>query len=324
MGRLLHSLLTCAAALSWPGAPAHAAPDFPARNVTLIVPYPAGGGTDLFARAIAQQLTSKYGLQVIVDNRSGASGNIGAAAVVRAAADGYTLLYTASTLALSRAVYSKLPFDAGRDLQPITMTASIPQVLVVHPSLPAASVRELIALSKQKGADLTYSSGGPGSAGHFAMELFKLRTAARMHHIPYRGAAPALTALISGEVQTAFLVPTLVQAQLQAKKLRALGIASRQRSAVLPGVPTIEEQGVRDFEALQWHGLFAPAKTPPTIVETLYKDVNSALKAPEVSRRLAGEGAEIVGSTPQAFAAYFRSELAKWSDVAQRARMRMD
>jgi tripartite-type tricarboxylate transporter receptor subunit TctC len=297
---------------------------FPTKNISLIVPFPAGGGTDLFARAIGTQLTAQYGRQVIIDNRTGASGNIGAEAVVRAAADGHTLLYTASTLALSRAVYSKLNFDAERDLRAITMTVSIPQVLVVHPSLPARDVRQLVALSKQKSGDLTYSSGGGGSAGHFAMELFRLRTGASMLHIPYRGAAPALTALISGEVQLAFLVPPLVQNHLANGKLRALGVSSHKRSAVMPEVPTLEEQGVRDFQALQWHGFFAPAKTPDTIIDELFKGISSALQSTEVKKRLAAQGAELAGSSAQEFAAFFKSELVKWGEVAQRAKMRVN
>lgn len=324
----LYSILLFPAALiaaqSFLQAPALAAQDFPARNITLIVPFPPGGGTDLFARTIGQQLAGKYGKQVIIDNRAGASGNIGAEAVVRAVPDGHTLLYTASPIALSQAVYSKLAFDAGRDLKPITMTVSISQALVVHPSLPVRNVRQLVALSKQKDSDLTYSSGGNGSAGNFAMELFKLRTGSQLRHIPYRGAAPALTALFTGEVQLAFLVVPLVQTHTQSGKLRVIGIAARKRSPVLPAVPTMQELGVTDFEALQWHGLFAPEKTPPGIVDELYKAVSAALRTLDVKKRLAGEGAEIVGSTPQEFAAYFKAELAKWSGVAQRANMRVN
>ena len=322
----LHALfLSSAALIAVQSFPQAAVPqDFPTRNITLIVPFPPGGGTDLFARAIGQQLAAKYGKAVIIDNRPGASGNIGAESVVRASPDGHTLLYTAAPIALSQAVYSKLAFDAGRDLRPITMSVSIAQALVVHPSLPAHNVRQLVALSKQKGSDLTYSSGGNGSAGNFGMELFKLRTGSQLRHIPYRGAAPALTALFTGEVQLAFLVVPIVQTHTQSGKLRAIGVAARKRSPVLPSVPTIEELGVPDFEALQWHGLFAPAKTPPAIIDELYRSVSAALGTADVKKRLAGEGAEIVGSTPQEFAAYFKAELVKWSDVAQRANMRVN
>ena len=307
-----------------PVTEARAAQDYPNRNITLVAPFPAGGGTDLFARTIAQQLTARFGKQVIIENRTGASGNIGAESVVRAVPDGHTLLYTASTIALSQAVYSKLTFSPARDLQAITMTASIPQVLVVHPSLPVKSVHQLIKLAQKQGDDLSYSSGGPGSAGNFAMEFYKLRTQSRMTHIPYRGAAPALTALFSGEVQLAFLVPTLVKSHAQNGKLRAIGVAARKRSATLPEVPTLQEQGVSDFEVLQWHGMFAPAKTPQNIVTELYQAVSAALNSAEVKKRYAAEGAEIGGTTPAEFTQFVNSELTRWSDVAKRARMRVN
>jgi tripartite-type tricarboxylate transporter receptor subunit TctC len=319
IGRVTAAAVMAAAftGAAWPQA-------FPARNVTLVVPFPPGGGTDLFARAIGQELAAKFGRPVVIENRGGASGNIGAEMVVRSAPDGHTLLYTAAPIALSQAVYKKLAFDAQRDLSPITMTVSIPQVLVVHPALPAKSTKELVALARSKPGMLTYSSGGAGSAGHFASELFKLRTEADMRHVPYRGAAPALTALISGETQVAFLVPPVVMPQLQAGKLRALAVSFRKRSTVLPKVPTLHELGYATFEALQWHGMFAPANTPGSTVELLSESVKGALAAPAVQSRLSAEGAEVVGSSPAEFAAFFKAELAKWLDVAKRAGMKLD
>ena len=315
---------TAAAILAAAFVSAAWAQDYPSRNVTLVVPYPAGGGTDLFARAIGQELSAKLGKQIIVENRSGASGNIGAEAVVRSAPDGHTLLYTASPIALSQAVYKKLRFDALRDLKPITMAVSIPQVLVVHPALPVKSTKALVALSKSKPGMLTFSSGGVGSAGHFAAELFKLGTGADMRHVPYRGAAPALVALISGETQLAFLVPPVVRPQLEAGKLRALAVTSRKRSALFPNVPSLHELGYANFEALQWHGLFAPAKTPAAIVDMLGEAAKAALASPSVQARFSAEGAEAVGSSPSEFAAFFKAELAKWSEVAKRAGMSLD
>jgi tripartite-type tricarboxylate transporter receptor subunit TctC len=312
---VVHALLAMAPA---------AAQDYPSRNVTVVVPYPAGGGTDLFARAIAQQLSIGFGRQFIVDNRGGASGNIGAEAVARAAPDGLTVLYTASPIALSQALYQHLAFDAERDLKPVTMAVSIPQILAVHPSLPARSVKTFIGLAKSKPGALAYSSGGAGSGGHFAMELFALSTGLRMQHVPYRGAAPALTALLSGEVQAAFLVIPLVAPQLQSGKLRALGISSRRRSAVLPDVPTVQELGVKDFEALQWQGFFLPAKTSPQIVDRLYAGIAKALNVPEMKARAAAEGSEIIGSTPREFAEFFHREVVKYKEVAQRTGMKLD
>lgn len=304
--------------------PPAASQDLRSRNVSLIVPFPAGGGTDQFARAIGNQLVSHFGRQVVVENRTGASGNIGAEAVVRAAPDGNTLLYTASTLALSRAVYSKLSFDAARDLAPITMTVSIAQILVAHPSLPARDVRELVSLAKRHDAMLSFSSGGAGSAGHFAMELFKLRTGASMLHVPYRGAAPAMTALVGGEVGLSFLVPPVVQAHIKSGRLRAIGTSARKRSVALPDLATLAELGVDDFEALQWHGVFAPSRTPPKLLDDLQSALVAALQSPEVRKHLAAEGAEVVGSTPAQFTAFFKSEIDKWADVARRAKLQIN
>lgn len=319
MARGTAAVIVAAACVS-----AASAQDYPTRNVTIVVPYPPGGGTDLFARAIGQELSAKLGKPVIVENRSGASGNIGAEVVVRSTPDGHTLLYTASPIALSQAVYKKLAFNALRDLKPITMSVSIPQVLVVHPALPVKSTKALVALTKSKPGMLTFSSGGVGSGGHFAAELFKLRTGADMRHVPYRGAAPALVALISGETQLAFLVPPVVRPHLEAGKLRALAMTSLKRSPLFPKVPTLHELGYTNFEALQWHGLFAPAKTPAPIVEKLGEAAKAALASPSVQARFAAEGAEAVGSSPAEFAAFFKAELAKWTEVAKRAGMSLN
>lgn len=300
------------------------AQDYPSRNVTLVAPFPAGGGTDLFARLIALELTKQFGKQIIVENRTGASGNIGAEAVARAAPDGYTLLYTASPIALSQPIYKKLGFDPQRDLKAVSMTISIPLVLVVHRSLPVRDFKGLLALAKSRPDALTYSSGGPGSSGHYSMELLKLKTGVSLHHVPYRGTGPAVTSLISGETQVAFLVPPVVQAHLKDGKLRALGISAKKRSPVLPNIPTLQELGVADFEALQWQGFFAPAKTPDNVVNYLYANISRALKAPSVKSRFASEGADIVGSSPTEFAIFFKKELAQWTEVANRAGMKIN
>jgi tripartite-type tricarboxylate transporter receptor subunit TctC len=295
------------------------AQNYPVKNITLVVPYPAGGGTDLFARAIAQDMGRQFEKQFVIDNRSGASGNIGAEAVARAAPDGYTLLYTASPIAVSKVLSKDLHFDAQRDLRPLSMAISIPLFLVVHPSLPVKNVRELIALAKARPGTLTYSSSGVGASGHFTMELLNAKTSIDTRHVPYRGAAPALTAVISGEVQMAFLVPPLIMQHLPNNKLRVLGVSSLKRSAVLPDVATLQEQGVQGYEALQWHGFFAPAATPEAVLKALYGAVVKALARPELKSRLAAEGADVVGSTPEDFAAYFQREIVKWTDVAKRA-----
>jgi tripartite-type tricarboxylate transporter receptor subunit TctC len=284
---------------------------YPAKNITLVIPYPAGGGTDLFGRVIALDLSKQFDRQIVVDNRSGANGNIGAEAVAKSAPDGYTLLYTASPIAVSRVLSKNVRFDAQRDLRPISMTISIPLVLVVHPSLPVRNVKELIALAKAQPGVLTYSSSGPGASGHFTMELLNFAAGISTRHVPYRGAAPALTSVLSGETQMAFLVPPLVQPHLAGGKLHPLAVSSRTRSPILPNIPTMQEQGVRGFEALQWHGFFAPAAVPDAIVK--------ALASPEVKARLAAEGASVVGSSPAEFAAFFQKEIAKWTEIAKRA-----
>lgn len=300
------------------------AQDYPSRNVTLVAPFPAGGGTDLFARTISQELAKQFGKQIIVENRTGASGNIGAEAVAKAAPDGYTLLYTASPIALSQPIYKKLDFDPQRDLKAISMTISMPLVLVVHRSLPARDFKGLLALAKSRPDALTYSSGGPGSSGHYSIELLKLKTGVSLHHVPYRGTAPAVTSLISGETQVSFLVPPVVQAHLESGKLRALGISAKKRSPVLRGIPTLQELGVADFEALQWQGFFAPIKTPDNVINYLYTNISKALEAPGVKSRFASEGADIVGSSPTEFAIFFKKELAQWTEVANRAGMKIN
>jgi tripartite-type tricarboxylate transporter receptor subunit TctC len=310
--------LTAASAAVVLMAPA-AGQTYPARNINLIVPYPPGGGTDLFARLIAQDLARQFERQVIVENRSGAGGNIGAEFVAKATPDGYTLLYTASQIAVSRALSRSPRFDPQRDLRPISMSISIPLVLAVHPSLPVRNVKELVALAKAQPGALTYSSSGSGASGHFTMELLNHGTGIDTRHVPYRGAAPALTSVISGETQMAFLVPPLVQAHAASGRLRVLAVSSRTRSSVFPHVATMQEQGVRDFEALQWHGFFAPAGTPDGVINTLHGAIVKALTGADVKAKLAGEGANVVGSSPKEFAAFFQQEVVKWTEVAKRA-----
>jgi tripartite-type tricarboxylate transporter receptor subunit TctC len=293
--------------------------NYPAKNITVIVPYPAGGGTDLFARAIAQDMSRQFERQIIVDNRGGASGNLGAELVAKATPDGYTLLYTASPIAVSKVLAKEVRFDAQRDLRAISMTVSTPLFFVVHPSLPVRNVRELIAFAKTRPGMLTYSSSGVGGSGHFTMELLNSSAGINTRHVPYRGAGPATTAVMSGEVQMTFLVPPLVLPHVPSARLRVIGVSTPKRSAVLPNVPTLQEEGVRGYEALQWHGVFAPAATPDPTIRILHAAIVKALARPELKSRLAAEGADIVGSSPEEFVAYFQQEIVKWTEVAKRA-----
>src|SRR4051812_1095487 len=257
------SLVAAIAATAAVLAGSAAAQSFPSRPITMVVPFPPGAGTDLMARSLAPRLSAALGQPVIVDNRSGASGNIGAQAVAHAAADGHTILYTSSSIALSTTV-TRGGFDPLRELTPVTMTMLIPQILVVNPSVPARNMSELLALARSKPGAMTFASGGNGSALHLPMELLKQRTSVDITHVPYRGAAPAQMAVMSGEVQMAILVAPLVRPNRE--RMRPLAVASSARTAIMPDVPTFAESGIADFDASQWHGAFLPAKTPSAIV----------------------------------------------------------
>ena len=293
--------------------------EFPSRTITVVVPFAAGGDADIFGRIFAQRLAPALGRAVIVDNRAGASGNLGAEAVVRAAPDGHTILYASSALAVSRAAYANLSFDAERDLAAVSQTVTIPLILAVHSSLPARNVKELLALARANPGALAFSGGGTGGLPHLTGELFKLQTKVDALHVPYKGLGLAQTALLSGEVHFAFLSPPVVRAYVSSGRLRALGISVLERSAALPDVPTLHELGVKDFEALHWHGFFLPAKTSASVVARLHTEVVKALAAAEMKERVYAEGATIVGSSPAELATFFRSETEKWAEVARRS-----
>jgi tripartite-type tricarboxylate transporter receptor subunit TctC len=315
----------CLGALCLAAAAAGAtAQEYPSKAIRMILPFPAGGGSDLIARVTAQKLGPLLGQQTLVDNRAGASGNIAAELVAKAPPDGYTLLFGNSSLSISPAVFRKLAYDPVKDLMPISMVSSYPFVLVVHPSLPARNVRELVALAKARPDALVYSSAGAGTMSHFAMELLRLRTGTRVTHSPYKGAAPATIALVAGEAQLAFIVLPVAQVQIKAGKFRGLGVAASRRYATIPDVPTMREAGVERHEALQWNGLFAPARTPQPILDRLHREVVRALTDPELRQRFDAEGATPVGSTPAEFAAFFKVEAEKWGDVAQKSGTKLD
>jgi tripartite-type tricarboxylate transporter receptor subunit TctC len=253
-----------------------------------------------------------------VDNRPGAAGTVGNAIVARAAPTGQTLLFTPSNLAMAPAIYKSLPYDTVRDLAPIIMTARIPFVLAVHPALPVRNVKDFLALARAKPGALDYGSSGAGSPPYFAMELLKYTARVDLHHIPYKGAGPILTGLMSGEVQASFLIPPLVMPQVRSGKLRGLAVSTPERSSVLPALPTLREAGVAGFEVTQWHGFFAPAKTPAAIVSRLNAEVAKTLASVEIKQRLAAEGADIAGGTPAELGAFLAAEITVWTDLAQR------
>lgn len=292
--------------------------------ITVVVGFPAGGGTDLFARLFAQKLGPALGANVIVENRSGAAGTVGTAAVVRAAPTGQTLLFTPANIAMAQAIYPSLPFDPRRDLAPVTMTAVIAFALVVHPSLPVRTPKELIALARAKPGALDYGSSGPGSPPHFAMEIFKHAAGVSLSHIPYKGAGPILTAILSGEVQAAFLIPPVAKQYMDSGKLRGLAVSTRERSSALPALPSLHEAGLRDYAVTQWHAFFAPAKTPAPVLARLQGEIVKTLSAPEMKERLAAEGATVVGSSAAELATHLAAEIRLYTDVAQRLKLKPD
>jgi tripartite-type tricarboxylate transporter receptor subunit TctC len=319
---MIRCFATAACLAAWP---ATAWPqEYPVKPVRILVPFAAGGGLDLVARVAAQKLSGALGQAVVVENRAGASGNIAAELVARSAPDGYTLLFGNSSLSISPAVFQKLAYDPVRDLTPISMVSSLPFVLAVHPSLPVRGVKELVALAGAKPDALAYASAGAATLSHLAMELMRLKTGIKVVHLPYKGTAPAAVGLMSGEAQCAFLGIPAAHPQIKAGKLRGLGVTTKTRSAVIPQVPTMQEAGVAGYEVLQWNGLFAPARTPQTVLDRLYRELARALATPEVRQRLEAEGADPVGSTPGDFASFLRVEAEKWADVAKRSGTRLD
>jgi tripartite-type tricarboxylate transporter receptor subunit TctC len=300
------------------------AQEYPAKAVRVVVPFPPGGGSDTIARLVTQKLTGALGQPVVIDNRAGASGNIAGEIVAKSAPDGYTLLFGNSSLSISPAVFARLNYDPVRDLTPISMASSYPFALTIHPSLPVRSVTELVALAKAKPDALAYASAGAGTMSHMAMELLRLRTGIKTQHLPYKGAAPASISLISGETQLAFLVMPVAQVQIKAGKLRGLGVAAPARSPAVPEMPTMKEAGVAGHEAVQWNGFFAPARTPPAVLDRLHREVAKAVHLPDVRQRIEAEGATPSGSSPSEFAAFFKVEAEKWADVAKRSGTKLD
>ena len=297
---------------------ARAADAYPAKPVRFVVAFPPGGGTDIIARAIAQKLAERIAQQVVVDNRPGAGGNIGTDIVAKSAPDGYTMLMgSAGPLAINASLFGKMPFDPIKDLAPVTLAASTPNVLVVHPSLRVATVKELIALAKARPGEINFASSGHGTPAHLAGELFNSMVGVKMVHVPYKGAAPALADLLGGQVQLMFSTMPPALPHVKDGKLRALAVTSAKRSPAAPDLPTLDEIALPGFEANTWHGVVVPAGTPATIVARLNREIVAILHLPDVVERFSSQGAEALGSTPEEFAAYIRSETLKWAKVVR-------
>jgi tripartite-type tricarboxylate transporter receptor subunit TctC len=307
-------LMWLAAVLPFAGMAA--AQDYPSKSLRLIVPAAPGGGADFLARIVGIKLSEAMAQSVVVDNRAGASGTIAADITAKSAGDGYTVLMGQSTsIVIAPQIYQKLNYDTLRDLKPVTLVAEVPNVLVVHPSVPANSVKDLIALAKAKPGLLNFGSSGNGAPTHLAGEMFKTATGTRMVHVPYKGAGPATNALIAGEIQVMFAPIVAVLPHVKAGRLRALGVTSAGRSAAAPELPTLSESGLTGYEISSWFGLFVPSSTPDVVVDKLYRETLRVLKSQDVIDRFSKEGAEPVGSTPAQFNTYVRQEYVKYAKV---------
>jgi len=298
--------------------PAHAQ-NYPIKPIRLIIPFAPGGGTDLTARAIAMKLTEAWGHTVVPDNRAGANGTIAVDIATKSPPDGYTLTMISSSHSVNSSLYNSLPYDLVRDLAPITQATSQPYALVIHPSVQAKSVKELIALAKAKPDTMTYGSSGLGGLSHLSGALFSSLAGIKLIHVPYKGGNPALNDVVGGQIQMLF--STLLQAdtQLKAGRVRALAVTTKKRSTAAPELPTMQEAGVAGYEVAGWYGVLAPAKTPRPIIDKLNTEIVRILHSPDVQNRLAADGSEAVGSTPEQFGNHIKSEVAKWGKVIREA-----
>jgi tripartite-type tricarboxylate transporter receptor subunit TctC len=303
-------------------APASSAPadDYPTRPVRLIVPFAAGGAADTVARIIGKRVGDALGQTFVIEDRGGGGGIIGTELVKNADADGYTLLLGQSgPISINPGIYPKLSYDPERDFVPITMTTSYPYIVVVNPSLGVKTLQELVALAKSKPGQLNYGTAGVGASNHLVTELFDSKAGIKMTHIPYRGTSLAVADLIAGQVQVVFADPVSALSQVNAGTLIAIAVTSKERSPVAPGVPTIAESGYSGFDAIAWHGIMAPAGTPPAIVGKLNTEIVKALKDPQTAKLIEAQSIQVVGNTPEAFAGFIKQDVAVWKDVAREA-----
>ena len=322
----MHKLTKCALALSclFPFA-AHAGESFPSKTIRIVVPIAPGGSTDYIARVLAQKLGDRISEAVVVDNRPGAGGNIGTDLVAKATPDGYTVVAAnVSSVAINQSLYRKMPYDPIKDLAPITRLAYFPNVIVVNPSFPAKSVKELIALAKAKPNSLTFASAGNGSSTHLAPELLKSMAGIQMTHVPYKGGGPALIAVISGEVSMYFSSVVAATPQINSGKVRPIAITSTKRWPTLPNVPTVAESGLPNYEALNWIGLLAPARTPPAILDWWSKHTTTILKEKDAIDKLMAQGAQADPMSREEFAKVIKAEAQKWSAVVKASGAKVD
>ncbi len=322
---LLHSSLGLVLLGSgMPAANAASAADYPASTIRMVIPYPPGGPTDLVGRLVAISMGESLKQTIFIDNKPGASGMVGAAQVAKAQPDGYTLLANASLQVINPSVYDKVPYDSFNDFAPITQIVDVPLVLVVNSELPVSNVQELVAYLKKSKGTVNFGSAGNASSQHLSGELFKLKTGIAMQHVPYKGSSPALTDLMGGQIQLMFDSMPSAMPFITSGKLKALAVTTAKRSSSLPQIPTMQESGIADYATSTWYGLWAPKNTPPEIVGKLAQAAQQALRKPEVAAQYQRMGAEPVGSSPQEFLAYMRSEEKKWAEIVKRSGARAD
>lgn len=321
--KLLSPMLVCTLALAAPLGLARA-DDYPSHTIRLIVPYAAGGGADSVARIVAKRMSENMGQPIVIENRGGAGSIIGTEAVKKSDPDGYTLLLGQSgPISINPAVYKTLPYDPVADFAPISMTTSYPYIMVVNPKLGVKNLKEFVALAKSKPGELNFGTTGVGAANHLVTELFDSKAGIKMTHVPYRGTALAVTDLLAGQVQVVFADPITALPHMKAGTLIALAVTSKERSPVAPEVPTVAESGYPGFDAIAWHGILAPAKTPPAIIARLNAEIVKALKDPETKSLLEKQAMQTVGNSPQAFAAFIKQDIAIWKQVAEQAKVEM-
>jgi len=311
------------ALLAGTGAQAQEA-SYPSRPITMIVGFPAGGASDVAARAVAAKMGEQMGQTIIVDNKPGAASNIGADAAAKARPDGYTVLFGTISMAINGSLYKNLSYDPSRDFRAVSQLSSAPFLLVVNPQSPIKSVADLIEQAKKPGRLVDYASAGNGSGSHLFTELFSSRTGVKMNHVPYRGAAPAMADVLGNQVSLTFdnIITTLPL--VESGKLRALAVSTARRSSAAPDIPTLQEAGVAGYDATSWFGLFVPAGTPDAVVQALSENAARAVNSPEVAKTFQAQGSEVVGSRPEQFDAFFKAEVAKWADVVKGAGVQID
>jgi len=313
------SLFAILSALHAP--PAFSADGYPQKPIRFVLPFAPGGGTDILARALSDKLQESLGVSVVIDNRPGAGGTLGAGVAARAAPDGYTFLLTSASYVFAPSLYKDLPYDPLKDFKPITMLGSSPHVLAVHPSMPVKSVRQLLALARKRPGEIHFSSGGVGSNIHLTTELFTYMARIKLAHVPYKGGGPAMIAVMSGEVQ--MMLPGLQPALpfVNSGQMRALAVSTKKRSPVLPDLPTIDESGLPGYDKSAWYALFAPAAVPASIIAHVHQATVKVLKNPDIVKRLAAEGAVAIGNSPAEFEAFVRSEIAEWAKLIREMKL---